>query len=160
VDLVFYSNSGELEYDFVVHSGADPRQIQLTVEGQDRMRLDDKSGDVVLTTTGGAELRQTHLKTYQQVEDRRVDIAGEYELLDHGQAAFRQGAYDRQRPLVIDPTVSFSAFLNYALAYAVAVDKNGNSYMTGAACEDFLVTNGSKYQLCKQPNFWFCRLLR
>ena len=60
---MFYSHDGELEYDFVVKPGADPKQIRLSFEGQQRMRVDDTTGDLVLTTAGGRELRQ-RVRTY------------------------------------------------------------------------------------------------
>ena len=33
VDLVYYGNQGQLEYDFVVAPGADPRLVTLAIEG-------------------------------------------------------------------------------------------------------------------------------
>ena len=104
VDLVFYSNGGDLEYDFVVAPGADPKQIRLAFDGQERMRVDEKSGDLVLTTAGGSELRQVRPQVYQQLGNQRVEVAGGYQLLDHGRAAFTLASYQHRRPLVIDPT--------------------------------------------------------
>lgn len=148
VDLVFYSNGGGLEYDFVVAPGTDPKQIRLAFEGQDRMRVDEKSGDLVLTTAGGSELRQVRPQVYQQVGNQRVEVAGGYQLLDHGRAAFTLASYEHRRPLVIDPTVKFSTNFNNGLnddTNAVAVDFNGNSYVTGRTSQqNFPVTDGSK----------------
>ena len=56
VDQVWYGNAGQLEYDFVVAPGADPRAIVLRFEGADRMEV-DASGGLVLHTRAG-ELRQ------------------------------------------------------------------------------------------------------
>ena len=42
IDLVFYGNGGDLEYDFVVAPGADPKQIRLAFDGVDEMRVDGK----------------------------------------------------------------------------------------------------------------------
>ncbi|MBV9676380.1 MAG: hypothetical protein JO185_08600, partial [Acidobacteriaceae bacterium] len=39
VDLVFYSHDGNLEYDFVVAPGADPKQIQWAFEGTKKVRV-------------------------------------------------------------------------------------------------------------------------
>jgi hypothetical protein len=63
VDLVYYGNQRELEYDFVVQPGADPRQIALDLradgvsppEGERRSSLHiDPSGDLAVSTDGGA----------------------------------------------------------------------------------------------------------
>ena len=158
VDLVFYDHGGDLEYDFVVKPGADPTKIQLAFEGTERMRVDDKSGDLVLTMAGGFQLRQVRPKVYQKVDERSVEIAGGYQLLGDGRAAFTLAPYDRRRPLVIDPTVSFTKFLigNEAdFANAVAVDKAGNSYVAGeSASVNFPIVpaNSSSWQEAACPD--------
>jgi hypothetical protein len=134
IDLVFYDHGGNLEYDFVVAPGADPKQIRLAFEGQDEMHVDRKSGDLVLTA-GGIEMRQVRPRVYQQIGNARVEVAGAYEMLDRGRASFLLAAYDRQSPLVIDPTVSFTMFLGGSdtdQGHAVAVDSLGNSYVAGS----------------------------
>jgi Beta-propeller repeat len=160
IDLVFYTNGADLEYDFVVRPGADPNQIRFAFEGTERMRVDDKTGDLVLTTAGGSELRQVRPKVYQQVGDRRIEAAGGYELLDRGRAAFTLAAYDQRRPLVIDPTVSFTKFLagnSSDDAFAIAVDSDGNSYVTGSTkSTNFPISNDSSYQECSHDLFGFC----
>src|SRR6266850_998312 len=48
VDMVYYGNQQQLEYDFVVRPGADYRQIALGFEGADRVDVDAASGDLLL----------------------------------------------------------------------------------------------------------------
>jgi hypothetical protein len=98
IDLVFYSHGGDLEYDFVVAPGADPKQIRLAFDGVDHLRVDRESGDLLLETAGGSELRHIRPKVYQQVGNQRVEVAGGYEILDRRQATFALAAYDRQLP--------------------------------------------------------------
>jgi hypothetical protein len=47
IDLVYYGNEGQLEYDFVVEPGPDPNQIALAIEGADAVEVDDH-GDLRL----------------------------------------------------------------------------------------------------------------
>jgi hypothetical protein len=58
VDLVYYGNQRQLEYDFVVQPGADPKAIKLgfagdvTGEHATPLRIDG-NGDLVVGTDGG-----------------------------------------------------------------------------------------------------------
>jgi hypothetical protein len=47
IDLVFYGNGRQLEYDVVVAPGADLKDVLFSVEGADRLAL-DAAGDLVL----------------------------------------------------------------------------------------------------------------
>ena len=77
VDLVYYGNQRQLEYDFVVAPGADPRAINLRFEGADRISVDD-AGDLVLRLAGG-EARFHKPVIYQLTEDgERNELAGGY----------------------------------------------------------------------------------
>ena len=137
VDVVFYDRGGNLEYDFVVAPGADPRNIRMAFEGMEQIRVDEPSGDLVLATAGGSELRQARPKVYQQIGGRRVEVAGGYELLDHGRAVFTLAVYDSRRPLVIDPTVAFiNVFGGFTIdeANAIAVDTLA-PYVTGVVVQ-------------------------
>ena len=145
IDLVFYSNGSDLEYDFVVKPGADPKSIRMAFEGQAFSRVDQKSGDLILTTAGGSELRQVHPKVYQQLGNRRVEVAGGYQLLEGGRATFALASYDRRRALIIDPTLAFARAYggsNEDWGGPIAVDSDGNAYLTGStASTDFPLVN-------------------
>jgi hypothetical protein len=153
IDLVLYSDGGNLEYDFVVAPGADPEKIELAFEGQDDLHVDGISGDLVITS-GSSELRQRRPRIYQQAGNERIEVAGGYQLPDRDRATFALAGYNRQRPLIIDPTIAFIQFLNGENddeATAIAADSNGNSYVTGYTdSRDFPV------QQALQPSFHEC----
>src|SRR5207244_2215130 len=78
-------------------------------QGADRLEV-DAQGNLVLHTAGGA-IRQRRPVIYQEVGGRRVGIPGGYVLKDGQQVGFGVAAYDRGRPLVIDPVLFYSTYL-------------------------------------------------
>jgi hypothetical protein len=129
VDLVYYSHQQELEYDFVLKPGADPRRILLGIEGTDGLRLEH--GDVVLTTSfGDAHLRSP--RVYQEENGKRHDIGGRYVLRSKNELGFVIGSYDTSKELVIDPVLAYSTYVDQdGGAYGMALDPAGNAYVVG-----------------------------
>jgi len=48
IDLVYYGNQRQLEFDFQIAPGADPNLIQIEFDGADSMEL-DRDGNLVLS---------------------------------------------------------------------------------------------------------------
>jgi hypothetical protein len=144
IDLVFYgTNAGQLEYDFVVAPGADPNNIALGIEGADQLEI-DANGDLVLHVAGG-EVRLRKPFVYQEIDGERQAIAGQY-TLKGGRVGFQLAAYDADRPLVIDPVLAYSTYLggnSQDLAYGIAVDGDGNAYVTGHTLSPDFPTTGA-----------------
>ncbi|MGA7219434.1 MAG: SBBP repeat-containing protein [Candidatus Sulfotelmatobacter sp.] len=161
IDLVYYGNQGQLEYDFVVSPGADSRAIQLKFNGVRGLRVDALTGDLVVSV-GKEELRFHHPVAYQNTvlgdateggkgESRQMVAAG-YSIDSLDRVSFRVGNYDHTKSLVIDPTLSYSAYLggaNNDYATSIAVDSTGNAYVTGyTSSVNFPTTTGSFQTTC------------
>jgi uncharacterized protein (TIGR03437 family) len=138
VDLIYYGNAGKLEYDFVVAPGADPHSIRMRYEGARSLQI-DPSGDLIVGTTDG-DLRQQRPVVYQEIGGVRREIAGTYRV-QGSTVTFALARYDRQRPLVIDPVLSWATFLAYSgspgfsTGEGVATDSAGNVYTIGTTVD-------------------------
>jgi predicted extracellular nuclease len=144
VDLLYYGNQLQLEYDLVVAPGADPARIALRVDGADRMRLDGQ-GNLVLATAAG-NLVQHRPIAYQQVGGQRHPVAASYQMLGNGRIGFRLGDYDASRELVIDPVLMYSTYLGGTLgdrALDVVVDGSKNAYVVGFSNSAAFPTKGA-----------------
>jgi hypothetical protein len=143
VDLVYYGNQQQLEFDFIVAPGADLRAIALDFKGVQALKV-SQEGDLVLST-GNGDLVQRKPVVYQQVDGQRHVVDGSY-VVQGMRAGFKVSRYDHTRPLVIDPTLSYSTYLggkNFDSGYSIAVDANGEAYVTGLVYSvDFPVARG------------------
>jgi hypothetical protein len=162
VDLIYYGNQRELEFDFVVGPGADPGVISFDIHGAEKAEI-DSVGDLVLqakgadvrlrkplvyqTTTGNGRLSAGHRRSSI---DNRQYLAGRFVLLADNRITFEVAAYDKTKPLVIDPVLSYSSFLGGSgveggsSAVAIAVDASGNAYVaSGSTSLDFPTTDGT-----------------
>ncbi len=128
IDLVYHGQQEQLEYDFVVAPGADPKQIRLDIQGAEKLYL-DAAGNLVVRVAGG-ELIQQVPKVYQQVGDKRQAIPGRY-VLANNQIGFEVGTYEATRPLVIDPVLRAQVEGDGESSRAIAVDQAGQIYTTG-----------------------------
>src|SRR5437773_7790597 len=132
IDLVYYGNQRQLEYDFVVSPGADPERIVLGFQGAERLEI-NAEGELVLHAAGGV-IRQRVPVIYQEIDGVRTKIEGGYVLKDAHRVGFQVAAYDPSRPLVIDPTLVYFTYLGGSIGdggRGIAVDAAGAAYVTG-----------------------------
>src|SRR5216684_180353 len=134
VDLVFYGNQRNLEYDFVVAPGADPKAIALTLKGARKVGVDSK-GDLILSLADGQVIFQKPV-LYQNVRGQRRQIEGGYSLAGKQRVTFAVSEYDRSEPLIIDPVLNYSTYLGGSAPIGdagsgIAVDSLGDAFVTG-----------------------------
>ena len=132
IDLIYYGNQRQLEYDFVLAPGADPGAIRLAFEGADEITL-DAQGNLVLHMKSGEVILNAPV-IYQEIDGTRQPISGGYALQGENHVAFNVGIYDTSRTMVIDPVLDYSTYLGGGddeEGKGIAVDLAGNVYVTG-----------------------------
>ena len=166
VDAVFYGNQRQLEYDFVVAPGADPRQISLGLTGATPSL--DIEGNVLLRLADG-DLALKKPIVYQNIDGGKKAVDARY-TISGGKVRFQLGKYDHGQTLVIDPVFTYLTYLGGSgadqiggiqvsagtgspSAQALAIDSAGDVYVTGMTeSTDFPVANA--YQGSSTTNLW------
>jgi uncharacterized repeat protein (TIGR01451 family) len=149
IDLVYYGNQRQLEYDFIVAPGADPAGIELAFEGAQNIHIDD-DGDLLLAI-GQSEVRLKTPLIYQETDGHRVEIAGGYRKSGGDRIAFNLGPYDSTRPLIVDPILVYSTYLggsSHDFALGIATDDQGIPYITGFTTSVDFPISGARQPAC------------
>ena len=145
IDLIYYGNQQQLEYDLIVSPGADPSVIRLGYEGAKRISI-NRDGDLILKLRNG-EVRQQKPVLYQLLDDGKQPVSGRYVITRKNQIGIEVGAYDKTKALVIDPVVAYATFLGGSstnggdTAYDIDIDASGNAYVIGVTDSSDFPTN-------------------
>ena len=147
IDLLYYGHAGaqQLEYDFIVHPGADPSAIRFAVSGGS-LSLD--KGDLIIAR-GDKKLHWKAPVIYQMTDARRVEVAGNYELDSGKRVRFHVAPHDRSKDLIIDPALAYVTYLGGSSrewSRGVATDPAGNVYITGLTSSTDLKTSAGVIQ--------------
>lgn len=149
VDMIYYGNQRDLEYDFKVAPGANPAVIWVSYEvprSRSPLRMDE-NGDLIIEPAS-VRVRQPKPFAYQEIDGAKKQIEARY-VLKGSRVGFSLGPYDKSKPLVIDPVLSYSTYLGANgsdTGLAIAVDSAGNAYIAGETnSSNFPVAFGSAH---------------
>jgi hypothetical protein len=132
IDMIYGGNGRQLKSEFVVAPGADPGHIRIRYAGAGAVAIGPDGA--LSIPVGGQFLREDAPCIYQERNGAAVTVEGRYALAGDGSMGFTLGPYDRSRPLIIDPLLSFSMLLGgtgFSAAMAIAVDSSGAAYIAG-----------------------------
>jgi hypothetical protein len=135
VNLVYYGNQTQLEYDFVLSRGVSPESLRLSFEGSDA-KVDGR-GDLILTSTGGKVTfrRPVAYQIHPPDTGKKHFLSASYILKGHNRFGFAVPDYDPRDPLVIDPVLYYSTYLGGNggdTGTAIALDSIFDAYVTGS----------------------------
>ena len=104
IDLVYHGVGGQLEYDFVLHPGANPNTIAIEFTGEKKIRITPQ-GELVLETESGRICFHAPI-AYQGEQGNRSAVPARYRWIHKRQVGFVVSAYDSKKTLIIDPVLT------------------------------------------------------
>jgi hypothetical protein len=147
INVVYYGNGRQLEYDFDLAAGIDPKTIALRFDGAEKISVNPQ-GELVVNLNGGEVIQHQPL-VYQTTGTTRREISGGYQLLDAHTATFALGSYDHSLPLVIDPVLSYSTYFggnNGDIIHAIALGSDGSVFVAGETLSTIFTNAPAGYQ--------------
>jgi len=150
IELRYEGTDGKLKSTFNVAPGADPSAIIWRYKGASDVNI-DASGNLVVSLPepagNGAVLIERAPIAWQEVNGNRVMIPVQYSVdkKDKKVSFLLPEGYDSTLPLVIDPELTYSAYLGGGHndeGNAITLDADCNVYLTGSTYStDFPTTN-------------------
>jgi hypothetical protein len=127
---IYTGEQNKMEYDFIVHPGADPKQIRITYKGAQELVPNEKSLQLISSC---GSFTEGDLLSYEKESGRNIPSA--YKMKGN-EISFALGNYDRSKTIVIDPPLQWSSLqtgsgTEYAYAIALSKDGTGHTVLTG-----------------------------
>jgi hypothetical protein len=150
VDLRYDGTSGQLRSTYTVAPGSDPTRIRWRYSGAQDVQV-DAEGNLRVTLAPSqagqgnmappATLIERAPIAWQELEGQHTPVTLRYAVAADDSISFALGTYDPTRPLIIDPTLSYSTYFgnvdypdNFDGGNDITVDAAGNTYITGSTC--------------------------
>lgn len=133
VDVLFYGNPSQLEYDILVSPGAFADSVKLRIENSKNMSIDE-NGTMHILTQADHDIQMQRPFVYQFVNNEKVTVESQFVLLAKNEFGFKLGKYDPDQLLIIDPVLFYSTYLGgsgFSEGNGIAIDNMGSAYVTG-----------------------------
>jgi len=155
IDVRISANGPDLEQEFIVHPGGDPRRIKVGYDGIEKLKV-ASDGSLAVQTAFGI-LRESKPRIYQQLPGKTVAVKGRFALSGGSTYTFAMDSYRPEYALVIDPTVLlYSTYLGGSgndQGWAIAADSAGNAYAAGYTSSPNFPTTAGAYSITGPANF-------
>ena len=130
IDLRYYGDGCQMEYDFIAAPGADLNAIQIRYGGANSVSV-NSSGELVVQTEWGTITERAPV-VYQAINGERRTVRGEYTLVAALTFGFKldQG-YNPAFAVVIDPKLVYSSYFGGSgeeYATDISLDDSGYVY--------------------------------
>lgn len=160
IDLMVSAPAGRLSYAFLLGREGKIEQIEIVVDGVEKLAI-DASGALVMQTLGGP-LVQSPPQFAQEVDGKRMGLKGRYVLKSRNSYGFVLEDQRGDGRLVIDPSVVMTTYFGGSgnegmlgtdagardfinRGFDVAIGPDGHAYVVGmTASPDFPVTGSAE----------------
>lgn len=181
IDIRFYGNNRQLEYDIIIKPGADSSCIKFACSGIEDLTINEE-GNLEIYLKGGKFIQKKPY-VYQEIKGKRIEIDGRFKVKNSkikdkiGKPevrkpkskirnrkftyGFQVASYDKRYSLIIDPILVYSTYFGGGgqdCGRNIAVDPSGNVYITGETWSHDFVSYESKAGEVRFPDAFVTKI--
>lgn len=146
INLNVHQSNNSIEYEFIVLPKANPNQIMLAYDGPNKIKIDDLGNLHIVTSVN--ELLEKKPFAYQEIDGEKVVVNCKFHL-SKNVISFKLDKYNKNYPLVIDPSLIFSTYTGSPTdnwGFTATYDYMGNVYSGGISFDVGYPTSTGAYQ--------------
>ncbi len=151
IDWVLYIKDNQLEYDFILHEGANPKDIQLKYEGATNLNLSSDGSLIAKSPLGTI----TEKAPVAYIQETGKTVASKFELHDNTLSFNTEAS---KGTLVIDPVLKWNTYFGGPGSdnvRSLSIDPWGNIYAVGqTASTSGIATSGAFQTALSGSNTW------
>lgn len=147
IDIQIYFNQQTLEFDWIIHPGADPSTIGFSVDDQTNLSL-SRNKLHLETSVGQFKIESPRAFQKQTLKKKAKSVECKY-IVNQREVTLQLGKYDKQEALIIDPILVFSTYSGSQgdnFGFTATYDSSGCLYAGGivdATSRKYPVTAGA-----------------
>ncbi|MBU1719218.1 MAG: gliding motility-associated C-terminal domain-containing protein, partial [Bacteroidetes bacterium] len=147
IDLKIYSDGTLLKYDLIVNPGGNLNKVELEYEGVDAISVTQDGG--LLIKTSVCQIMELRPYAFQVSGADTIPVDCNYKLKGT-RLVFETGKYDKDLPLIIDPTLVFSTYSGSYTdnwGFTATFDSDGNVFSGGIVTGTGYPTSTGAFQV-------------
>ncbi len=131
VEYTFHPTEG-IEYSFIVHPGADYKDINIQFLNAQRTSLIENDTKLKIQTIAG-NIEEGNIRSYTGNDKMRSEVLSKYVIKKDNLISFEIGDYDSTKPLTIDPLVwaTYYGGTSFDGFRSICSDNQDNIYISG-----------------------------
>lgn len=132
IDFKLYKKENAIKYEFILHPGANAKDILLRIDGADDIQINENMGLEIITSL--QLIHENKPYCYEIEHSKKKEVECSFKKIKNNYISFSLGKYSTSNTLIIDPELVFSSYTGSTTdnwGFTASYDRYGNAFSGG-----------------------------